>query len=307
MRPRGDDDRAVHPLIIFHHVRKTAGRSLQKIVRANYRRDRLAQLYGVPSDQEWCRLWWLGFPERERNELDCVVGHGTNALFSVIDRPFHAFCMVRHPLERVASLWSFFRTRHERRQSMLNVGRRADTELPAVLVRTDWTLEDIYRELGAGGLDDSPTHRAMRDFFNGQARTLARGYPDLGVPPTFAPQSSGNEDVLSPLLDRLAHDYTIGVQDRFERSVELFAAAFGWRQVFLPRRNVTDRRLRTETLPSGVRDRILEHNQLDLALYEHYAREIDPRPAARLIRRRSGRSGRGSPPPPPRPSRSGSG
>jgi hypothetical protein len=73
----------------------------------------------------------------------------------------------------------------------------------------------------------------------------------------------------------MAKDYVVGLQERLERSMRLFTRELRWRRVFLPRANVGRERELADRLSPRAREAILARNQRDLALHEHFSRELD--------------------------------
>lgn len=276
------------PLLIFNHIPKTAGRSLQGVLRANYPARERIELYAVDRRPEWYRLFWGSLSQSERAELRCVVGHGADRLIPFLDRSFRVLCVLRHPVERALSLWHFMLSRYESRRGRFDLGDHADRSLPAILKRTGWSIDDVFRELGSGKSDV----QGFGGFFDGQARQLAAIYREVQLPNGYSPEAAeGRRAALPELLGRMEGDHLVGVQDRLERSVERFAAELGWTRLDLPRKNVSRGRQAADELSADTRELILAHNQLDMALYEHYAVEVDAFGARRhgRLRRRVSR------------------
>ena len=242
VQPRPADE----PVLIFQHIQKTAGTAIRQILHRNYLRDgNELMVRDAPrqkGDQEPLRSWYRDFhsslSDAQRAGLMCVACHSANHMRNLLDRPSRAFTMLREPLDRVMSRYYFFRPENRPR-----------------------TLQDVYREL-----DDE---RRRFHFVNWQSRSLLAphwGMRELPASPD-APDADEWRERLFAIVDE---HYTVGLQDRFDESVKLFADAFGWPEVFLPRVRVNRVRPR-ELDDAGLRAEILAHNWLDVELYERAA------------------------------------
>ena len=232
------------PLLIFEHIRKTAGTSLRRVIDKNCEGATRLQLdvpktsSGELSLADWHRRFYLSLTKKERASLVCVASHSANFLIPVVDRPFRAFCLLRDPIDRVLSRYYFFgRTRQ-------------------------WTLKELY-----GG---EPDRERKDEFFNGQARRLLEPHYDIsqlgftnGPPPDADAWRARLFKVLSTY-------YTVGVQAHFMESIELFASVFGWRKLVSPEVRVNDARPRDLELDDETYELIRAHNWLDVELYRHY-------------------------------------
>jgi hypothetical protein len=256
----------VEPLLVHHHLPKTAGRSLRKVMQANFARGELVNLTGLEDADpaRWYRDYWESLPAHERMRVRCVTSHFSQHLIPVVaERPVRAFCTLREPVERVISLFFFTRWIHEN-------GR--PSPMLAAMEQRGWGLGDVYRNLGCGR-DRSPEDAALFwRLFNGQTREILEPESDPAVP-AFAPagcEPIGIEDEVRARLDRL---YVVGVSERFSQSIRLFADSFGWSKVFIPRVNVRPYPWDRSEIDAETRSLIRSHNRVDEELHaEHLAR-----------------------------------
>ncbi|HWO75370.1 MAG TPA: sulfotransferase family 2 domain-containing protein [Bacillus sp. (in: firmicutes)] len=65
----------------------------------------------------------------------------------------------------------------------------------------------------------------------------------------------------------------IGITELFDESVFLLKKQFGWNKIEYTRKNVTASRPKKEYLQKSLLEKIIENNQLDLAVY-HYAKYL---------------------------------
>lgn len=271
----------MQPLLIQHHISKTAGTSLRQVTRANFGPEEIAdieKLFGlerIREDWRWenairaYRHEYESLAPERRARIRCLVGHTAPLLLSVVDdRPVRAFTMLRDPVERVISLW-----RHAQwlvDQGLPTVWR----PLVEAMRERGFDLKAAYRELGDAPDAASVANGAFQALFNEQSRQILLGVLD----PRQIPFSRDAED-LEPYRVRaselLKSGYVVGAQERFSQSVRLFADSFGWRRAFVPRLNVRS----GPPVDDETRSLIRAYNRLDLDLHRPYFERLAPLPA----------------------------
>lgn len=283
------------PLLIYHHLPKSGGTSLRAVVLDNYGPGEVAEIYGgadrayregleagKPTDfTDWYRDWYESLPDEERSKLKCVASHGANRLMPALERPFRAFSLLRDPAERVWSLYHFLRQfgRVDR-----DAGR--GTEIGREILDREWGLTDIYLNIGGKGPGDSKLDGMFRGFFNGQARNILAPWGDESRMRYWAGTPHRGYDLRDEALEILNRHYVVGVHEHFDRSLERFAAAFGWNRLRVPQLNRS--RPRSQLDPE-TRALILEHNQIDAELHAHFCAVVErDRPRRRALRTSSG-------------------
>lgn len=300
----------MQPLLIHHHLSKTAGTSLARVLRANFPGEafvevRMQQILAdfreanpdVRHEQaleayrdwllRWWRDWYRSLDERSRGRLRCVRSHTAQLLIpSVDDRRVMPFTILREPVDRVISLYDASFTSRERWSRM---GRSQRVPALQLVVRTieenRWTLADIYTELGDDGAPPD-LRLAFAQFFNGQATRIL--YPDIeagALPLIGSPEDL--EDHRRRAFDALS-TYVVGTQDRLSESVRLFADSFGLRRAFVPQLNVGSQRTRID---EKTRSLIRAHNSIDADLHAHYSARLEGRPGIGRIEDARARAG----------------
>jgi hypothetical protein len=269
----------MQPLLIFHHIAKTAGTSLRDVVRANFHRWEYAAWYGCSADSVGPR--YIAMAEYRRASLHCVAGHSAHYLIPVLDRPFHLFTMLRDPVERVMSLYYYNLLQAERAVAGSTLGEPGDGTLAGLALREHgWKLRDIYLQLGADGEHPSELHTLFADYFNGQSRNLLAPHLETDLL-GYAPSADVN--VIRRLEDLLDRHYTVGVQGDFVRSLGLYARTFGWKRLWAPQLNRSVRP-RGQEVDAETLELVRQHHWLDAHIYREYAARVAALEIPRLSR-----------------------
>ncbi|MBA2764809.1 MAG: hypothetical protein H0U42_09035 [Thermoleophilaceae bacterium] len=253
---------ADRPLLIFHHIPKTAGTSVRRAVElsckaaygtALFLPEPAAEADGRGVVAQRYRDLYARFTGTERADLLAVAGHSANHLAPLVERPHRVLTLLREPVDRVYSHFFF-------------VGRARGL-----------AIEDFFAAVIAGTFG-GPFTPDPAQFFNGQARSLLAPYFDTGDLPYSAGPGPDAELWRARLRDVLAENHLIGVRERFRQSIELFAQAFDWRRVELPELRVNDARPRHVDLPPETQKLIRSYNWLDAELHAQYLESFPPEP-----------------------------
>lgn len=236
------------PLIVFQHIRKTAGTSIRHAMEGNLRGTRRIFLDAPKqnSDEDirgWYESVWSRLRIGERARVAAVASHSANYLLEVADRPTRAFTMLRDPIDRVLSRYHFF-------------GREKR-----------WSLPEYYAASTPG--DANP------EFFNGAARSILEPHYDMTqFPATIGPPIDA--DVWrSRLWTIISKHYVIGLQDRFIESMRLFGREFGWTRLLVPAMRVNATRPLAHELSQEELATISAANWLDVELFAHATAAFD--------------------------------
>jgi hypothetical protein len=219
----------VEEAVIFLHVPKTAGTTLNRLVEWEYP---LFEIYSVdPVFFRWsaAHLWQL--PARRLKRTRMFKGHMLFGLHKILPQRATYITVLREPIERVISAFYFMRS------YMLHPSYWK-------FRRENWTLEDFVR-------------RSPRE--NVQSKILAGA--EYNSPCT--------EEIFEQAKEHLfRHFSVVGLSERFEESLALMKLRFGWKLQRYSSFNVTRARPKKRDLPQSTLDLIVEKNSFDLALYE---------------------------------------
>jgi len=244
------------PILLFQHIRKTAGTAVRHLLAENLSGTVACYQYSPVVDTpeapigEWYRKYWDALTESERARLVCIASHTAGYAFGVLERPIRAFTVLRDPVDRLLSRYHFFK------------GERA------------WTLGGIFEIAGPDG---------KPEFFNGQARVLLQGHYDVRALATGLGPGPDANLWRARLFGLVGRSYSVGIQEYLDTSLVRLGAEFGW-GVTVPTAEpravrINDRRPDRIVLSANEYAQIRAGNWLDLELYEHYselARALDP-------------------------------
>jgi len=234
MRPEESGPR-FHPRpLIFLQMPKAGGTTLEEVIARQYEGGRIFRFTGSNENEADFR----GLSEQERGAFDLLSGHTHFGVHEHVPSVCTYVTMLRHPLERVLSLYYFVQRDPEHYLHRHGFGDRRDVD---DFVRRPITVETD----------------------NLQTRLLNPR------PPLFVPPGGVTEGMLDRAAANLEeHFAVVGVTERFDETLEAMRRVFGWRDVSYEMRNVTSGRPGASDLPRSAVDAILEANAFDVRLHE---------------------------------------
>lgn len=233
--------------LIFLHLPKTGGRTLEMVIRRHFGSDRVFGVYAPQPAQALER--YDGLSEQEKREYRAIVGHAPMDMHRKVPGPCVCVTLLRHPVDRVVSTYYF--------------ARRTESHPGyAPIHEQDMSLGETVESGVIPMLD------------NGQTRVLGEWWGEYGTcPPEAADRAMENID---------SHVAMAGLTERYDESLLLMARTFGWPwwSMLYVRRNVAPNRPPAAEIPRDVLSRIEELNQVDLDLYRRITERFDQEIAA---------------------------
>ena len=220
--------------VIFLHIHKTAGTTLNRIIERQYPMQQIWTL-----DEQHTLDDLLGLSQAQRAQIRMLRGHMIFGLHEHMPGPSNYFTLLRDPIERVISFYYFIR-------------RNPNHYHFAPITSGDLGLREVL-DLRLNNMMD-----------NGQTRMLA------GAEQYKYPVGACAQDLLEAAKRNLRESFSVvGLMERFDETLLLLKQAYSWRNVRYVRQNVTGGRPLPAELPQATLDLVTEYNQLDLELYQY--------------------------------------
>jgi Galactose-3-O-sulfotransferase len=218
--------------VIFLHVPKTAGTTLNRLIEWEYP---LFEIYSIdPFFFNWSASHLSRLPSRRLKKTRMFKGHMLFGLHKILPQPATYITVLRDPIDRVIS--AFYYNRSYALQPLYWKFRREK-----------WSIEDFVRRL-------------PRE--NVQCKVLAGA--EYNSPCTEAIFEQAKENLVK-------HFSVVGLNERFDESLALMKLRFGWRLQRYSSFNVTRTRPKKHDLPQATLDLLVAKNSFDVALYEFAA------------------------------------
>jgi len=254
-------DRDADKVLIFIHIPKTAGSTLQQVVYNNHSDCEICIL-GRPSADDIAQ--GRGFGEVHRNHLQFIKSGSLDqksrlkVLFGHMEFGLHRYfpngaqyaTVLRHPVSRIVSHYNFVR------------------RSPAHYLHDKVVGEGI-------SVADYIEGTRSKELNNGQVRILF-GEEHKRIP--FGECSSEHLDRAMENLEN--HFVFVGIQEKFRQSTEALARIMNWSVPEIKNRNVSDNSEK-EPITRETSERFLLHNELDMLLYRKVLSQLEKSLAAR--------------------------
>ena len=215
--------------VIFLHLPKTAGTTLNRLIEWEYP---LSAMYSIdPVLFQWSAAHLRKLSPDRMKKTRMFKGHMLFGLHEALPQPATYITVLRDPVDRVLSAFYFMRSYKLH-------------PLYWKMRRGNWTLEDFVR-------------RAQRDSV--QSKIIAGS--DYEAPCT--------REVVEKAKHNLRHHFSVvGLSERFEESLALMKLRFGWKLNSYSSFNVTRARPKKRDLPESTLALIHQKNAFDIELYE---------------------------------------
>lgn len=224
--------------LIFLHIPKAAGSTLQAIIERQYHPESVYTIDGTRVRESIETFKQLS--EAQRVGIRVLQGHMSFGLHRYLPQPTVYITLLREPVERILSHYHYVLSQpsHYLHQQVVGAG----------MSLKDYVSSGISLELD-----------------NGQTRILS-GVEELEASAGFGSCSS---DMLAEAKRNLGkHFAVVGLSERFDESLLLLRRAFGWRHVYYTRQNVGTVGSSSAELDCETRGALKRWNELDSELYE---------------------------------------
>jgi hypothetical protein len=232
--------------LIFLHIPKAAGSTFTRILTRQYKSEVTYAIDGADVRGSIERIQALSTIEKQRIRL--LRGHMHFGLHVHLPQPSIYVTILRHPVERVVSLYNYLR-------------RHPNHYLYDAIVSQRMSLEDFVRSGISTEVD------------NGQTRLLS-GLEEADAPPAIE-YGKCSQAVLEEARKNLEASFAVvGLVDRFDETLILLRHAFGWQNVLYGKTNVTKVGSRNPDISAETLSLIAKHNELDIRILSRGVEEI---------------------------------
>jgi hypothetical protein len=226
------------PTVIFLHVGKTAGATMRRALRRQFRRDEVLEVRAPTVEPGRLRrdgavAWFASLPEAERARPRLIMGHMTYGLHEAVPRPSRYVTLLREPIALVRSQYQHVR-RHE--GHLLHEQAKAYPDLTSY-IESGLSLE----------MDNSQTRAFAGD--------------------TTTPFGGCTGAMLDRAKSNLEGFAVAGITERFDESIVAMIGAFGWDRVRYVTTNVDPGRSSRAPLTDAELELVRTRNAFDLELY----------------------------------------
>jgi len=221
----------VHSCVIFLHVPKAAGATLNVILRRHFAEDETYRIDGRNVAESIAKFKRL--PRAEREKIRLLAGHQGYGLHAYLGTPSTYVTLLRDPVDRAVSHYYYARS------------------APGHYLHDEIVSKGI-------GLEDYP--KLAAEVRNGQTRMLAGS--------DGAESDECGRKELDLAKRRLTESFSaFGICGEFDRSLVLLKRRLGLRRPYYHRINVTPGRPRRADVPRSAAGAIARSNEFDMELY----------------------------------------
>ncbi len=230
-------------LHFFLHIPKTAGTTLNDILRANYAQEAVLDVYDNAGFHKMREL-----PQKDLDALQLIQGHMFVHDFDILfanNKNLKAVTFLRNPVARVVSEYHFLKA---------------------------WPEQHLYKLMNEEQI-------GLEEFVTTNRPQLKNHGKNLMVKSLCGVREKDSDDaMLERAWNNLSQRFAcFGIVELFDQSLLLLKQALGLESIFYDRRNVNPYQLAPADLPEKTIKIIKDHNQLDMELLARAAALLNQR------------------------------
>lgn len=235
-------DRKIKPFhvktnVVFFHVPKTAGTTLDFIISKNLPVWGIFKQHGADFDRNVAAFYKSGDAPKT------VMGHNElNEYYYQLlsrERLIH-ITTIREPVARVVSYYDFL---------------RAQSAHPSHELAQSLSLDEFVKSSRSDEVNNAQAFRLLGLLKHSEYKRDQRS----------------EQELINDSIHQLINRFTLfGTTKQFDAFLLMMSKMMNWQDVYYSRQNVTNKKFKTniDELPQSVIDTIIEHNQVDIGLYE---------------------------------------
>lgn len=224
--------------IVYLHIPKTGGRSLQNILLRSFSEDEII----VDGHERMDEI--AAWPEDRKRKIRYFQGHFIFGAHRLLPQPSRYITTLREPVDRVISHYYFIKR------------------------CTAHPLNEIVNK-GEIDLEGYVTSGVCDEVSNDQTRMIAGVSREASV---------SADDMFRMARDNIENQFILaGLVERFDETLLLLKRQLGLRHIFYGVRNQTIGRPLRDNVPGKIQDQIRERNTADIQLYEYVGNSLQHR------------------------------
>lgn len=218
--------------IVFYHLPKTAGTTLDTIIRQNYRN---SEVVTQSIDTHAFLAEFKEWPLAKRQQIRLLHGHFPFGIHDLLPQPTRYFAILRDPIERTISYY-------------YHAKRDPHHYLYELINKDKMSLKTLIESGSALMMND------------GQTRLLSAVFGN-------APVGGISDEMLATAVSNLQQMTVVGLTEQFDATLILLQQAFGWQNIYYTRSNIGTNRQAATEIDQDTLATITNYNQQDLHLY----------------------------------------
>ncbi|MGL4597569.1 MAG: sulfotransferase family 2 domain-containing protein [Bacteroidia bacterium] len=225
--------------VLFIHIPKTAGKTLNRIIDRNYREKNIQRIYNIRNDQEF-----LSHSVTQLQGKKILTGHFSMLVANRLPaNSFECCTLLRDPVARVISTYHFIsRTPHH------------------------WYYETFQK--------NKPTLLQLLE--SGEVPNLNNGMVRFLSSQIKRPYNQCDEGMLEEALTNLrTHFPIVGLQQDFDIFLLRLAQRYNWHFPYYRANNIDPNRNHAKKIDEEILQAIAHFNKQDIALYQIMKPEIE--------------------------------
>ena len=227
--------------IIYLHIQKTGGITLQRILRRKLGSPLALRLFSSIQSKRQTLTLEEALRSKQLSDRYCA-GHFCFGVHRLLPQPFTYITILREPVSRIISLYHYSQTN------------------PTAY---------YHKHAINKSLEEFALKTPLMELDNGQVRFLAGDEESYFINRT--PVGECRRELLEAAQKNMEKYFSfIGITEYFDQSILLLSKKMRWRSSLFLRRNSTNRKKSYQAqIPETLRQEIAHKNSLDIQLYEH--------------------------------------